>query len=234
MRDWLVIQQLYGECSKGRVLLALFTDNLVSFSGLALGVYVVFGLGAVAVLPILTEGWWTAAGLGAVVLAIGLLGGLVLQDRAVAAFQQRDGALHLSGLIRRYRRGVLGARYSLLRERLRETEHFTPASLESALHCCDAELEMQRQGRPAASTGPGVLAFIVSVGLVAGAPYLAGYGMDALALGVGLFMAMLAIVLIAWRAAQPRAGQKEELRCLLVWALEEARAEPPDRPAAMS
>jgi len=224
LREWLIIQQLYSECSRARILLALLTHDLRSSSGMALGVCLVSGLTALAVLPILTEGWWTAISVGTVVLIVGLLGGLVLEDRAVAAFQYRHSALHLNGLLRRYRRGALGARYTLLCERLRDTDYFCCESLERALRCCDAELEMQRQGQPQTSSLPGGLALTVSVGLLAGAPHLASHGMDALAYGTGLLSAGLAAVLIAWRAAQPAMGQKEQLRCLLVWALEEARS----------
>lgn len=228
MREWLLIQQIYDECSRARILGLLLTQHAMSFSGLALVICVLFGVSALAVAPLVTEGWWTPAVVVVVVLLTGLLGGLVLEDRAMAVIQAREGSHRQNALMRRYRRGMLGARYALFCERLEEHPHFTPATLESALTCCDAEREMRRRGYPAVSTGPAVLALLAAFGLLAAAPYVADYGLTALAHWSGLGLAALASVLLAWRAAQPAMPDREELRCMLVWALEDARAETPD------
>ncbi|WP_290636973.1 hypothetical protein [Aquisalimonas sp.] len=228
MREWLLIQQIYDECSRARILALLLTRHVVSFSGLALLICVLFAISALAVAPLITEGWWTPAVVVVVVLLIGLLGGLVLEDRAMAVIQAREGSNRQNALLRRYRRGMLGARYALFRERLQEHPQCTPATLESALTCCDAEREMRRRGYPAASTGPAVLALLTAFGLLAAAPYVAEHGLTALAQWSGLGLAAVASLLLAWRAAQPALSDREELRCMLVWALEEARAETPD------
>lgn len=228
MREWLLIQQIYDECSRARVLGLLLSQHLVSFSGLAFLICALFGISALAVAPLVTEGWWTPAVVVAVVLLTGLLGGLVLEDRATAVIQAREGSHRHNALMRRYRRGMLGARYALFQERLQEQPHFTPVTLESALTCCDAEREMRRRGYPAASTGPAVLALLAAFGLLAASPYLADYGVAQLAHWSGLALAGIASVLLAWRAAQPAMADREELRCMLVWALEDARAEAPE------
>ncbi|SEO42372.1 hypothetical protein [Aquisalimonas asiatica] len=229
MRDWLLIQQIYDECSRARTLGLLLTQHVVSFSGLALLICVLFGLSALAVAPLVTEGWWTPAVVVAVVLLSGLLGGLVLEDRAMAVIQAREGSHRHNALMRRYRRGMLGPRYALFRERLQEHPHLTTATLESALTCCDAEREMRRRGYPAASTGPAVLALLAAFGLLAAVPFVAEHGFAALAQWSGLALAAIASLLLAWRAAQPALSDREELRCMLVWALEDARTETPDQ-----
>ena len=227
MREWLVIQQLSREASRSRVLLELFTVRLLTVSGVALLICIALALGALAAIPAVTQGWWTPATMAVAILIVGLVGGLVLEDRAGTVFQSRPVALHLNGLVRRYRRGFLGPRYVLFSERLRETDYVTVHALESALRCCDAELAMTHRGQPGVRTGPAVLTLLVSVGLMAGAPYVAEYGLEPAAMAAGLVLALAAMMLLALRSAQPARRGTEETRCLLVWALEEARAEAP-------
>ena len=227
MREWLVIQQLSREASRSRVLLELFTARLLTVSGIALLICIALALGAVAAIPAVTDGWWTPATMAVTILIVGLVGGLVIEDRASTVFQARSVALHLNGLVRRYRRGFLGPRYVLFSERLRETDYFAVDALESALRCCDAELAMNHRGHPGVRTGPAVLTLLVAVGLIAAAPYVVEYGLASIALAAGLVLALAAMALIALRSAQPARHGTEETRCLLVWALEEARAEAP-------
>lgn len=225
MREWLVIQQLSREASRSRVFLELLTVRPLSISGIALLVCLLLALGAVAAIPAVTDGWWTPATMAVTVLVVGFVGGLVLEDRAGTVFQSRPVALHLNGLVRRYRRGFLGPRYILFSERLRETDYFTVDALESALRCCDAELAMNHRGHPGVRTGPAVLTLLVAIALIAATPHLVEYGLDLIALTAGLVLALVAMALIALRSAQPARPGTEETRCLLVWALEEARTE---------
>lgn len=229
MREWLVIQQLSQDASRGQVLLELLSARLVSLSALALLACITLAVAAVGMIPVVTDGWWTPAVMAPAILVIGLVGGLVLEDRASVVFQSRPAALHLNGLVRRYRRGFLGPRYILFAEELRETDYFTVDALESALRCCDAEIAMRRHGRPAGRTAPAVLATLIAVGLTGMAPHVGQYGLGQPVLILGLLTALVAMVLIAFRSAQPAPAAPEETRCLLVWALEEARGEPRGR-----
>ncbi|MDN3517878.1 hypothetical protein QWY84_09665 [Aquisalimonas lutea] len=227
MREWLVIQQLTRECSRRRVLAALLLQRWRSFSTLALALCVVLGAGALFAVAWLSAGWPQAAGTAVVILVVGFLGALALEDRAAAVFQSSPEAIHLNGLVRRYRRGFLGARYVLFMERLRATDYFTPEALESALRCCDAERAMRQQGRPKVRTGPVILAFVAAVALPAASPWLQPHGLAAPAVAAGLLVAALAATLTAWRLAQHPLPDTTEARTLLVWALEEARRDAP-------
>lgn len=226
MREWLFVQQLSAACGRRHVLKCALTTRLASVSAVALAGVIAAGGVALALAALTLEGAWAAgAALAGTVLA-GLLAGVILEDRLVTTLQSRPAALHLPGVVRRYRRGLLGARYVLFLEQLRATDAFTATTLERALRCCDAEIAMLRQGRPRARTGPAVTLAAAAAGLLLAAPWLTPHGLDGVGRLAGLAGAIAALLLIAWRSAQPASPAPDETRTLLVWALEEARARP--------
>lgn len=235
MREWLVIQQFATEASRARVLAALVRHRWSAAAVLGLLVGIVLATASLVAIISLAQGLWRAAALAVAIPVLGLLGALALEERAVAVFQSRRSALHLNRLLRRYRRGFFGARYVLFMEILRDTGYFSREALETALHCCDAELAMRQAGHPRVRGTPAVVAALTAVALSGAVPWLTPYGFGEAAGTAGLALAVIALPLVAWRGAQPRLAPtaSTETRTMLVWALEEARAEEPGKAPAV-
>ncbi|MCC5959788.1 MAG: hypothetical protein JJU08_10655 [Rhodobacteraceae bacterium] len=226
MNDWMMVRQLYAECSRERILRQLFFSNLLNLSGLVLGVYLLLAVVGLMMVMTLLPGWWAAPLLIALVAVFSLVGSLVLEERAHVVYP--DHFHQYPELLSTYRRGFLGLRYVELVSRLRTIGRFQVQALEAALRCCDAEVELARQMDRPRGWGGVVLLSLIAAGLAAGAPWLVGWGVP----GTLLYWVVIAAALVAMLrgaviAVQPKRRPEHELRCLLVWALEEARADTP-------
>ena len=226
MRDWLAIQDIYRECSHARVMRLLAGSALVSLSSVVLVLHLLVTVGALVALGALTDGWITAALAVPLVLFMALVGAVAIEDRIATVFRAycRDEADR--ELLRRYRRGLLGARYILFRDGLRDAGRDSLEVIEAAINRWDAERALQNGRLRAPGGGIGLLLLIAAV-LVLLAPLAAGAEYTTVALGTGIPLALLATVALAWRLAQPALPVHDDLRCMLVWGLEEIRAELP-------
>ncbi len=223
-----MVRQLYAECSRERILRQLFFSNLLNLSGLVLAVYLLLALVGMMMVLTLLPGWLAALVLLVMVAVFVPVGGLVLEERSHVVFPEHFHQYR--EIVSTYRRGFLGLRYAEFVFRLRAVGRFQVEMLETALRCCDAEVELARQTDRPRGWGGVVLLVIFAAGLAAGAPWLTGWGVP----GTLLYWMIIAAVLVAMLrgaiiAAQPKRRPEHELRCVIAWALEEARAEAPAR-----
>lgn len=222
MTEWMTIRQLYQGCTRAHVLRGLALRKLGSLSGMVFLGFALLALLALIMASLFFANYWLAVVLLVVILVFGMLGGLVVEDRLYSVFDStmdddRD-------VPTTFRRGFLGLRYLLFRQRLREASYFSPAILEAGLRCCDAERELAGARRPRVRWSPVIGFILLAMALAGGAPWVAQFGVDPMLLRLlAAAFSFVAMFMLALVLAQPRGESLEELRCLLAWALEDAR-----------
>ncbi len=227
MQDWTVVRALYEDCGRTNVVTRLLFSNPLSASGVSLLLFAVAVILLLGAVPWRLSGVPAAAVLAGLVLVLAWIGSRLLERRLVAVYPEHVRTRR--PLIATYRRRFLGLRYLEFLDRLRLSGLYDPRALQGAVRCCEAELALAEAREMRSSPGWAILAGLLAAGLLAGAPWLAQWdprwtpAMEAL----GVALAFVATCLGVMRFAQPRIRHHRELYCMLVWAMEEARAEAP-------
>ncbi|MCP1673952.1 fatty acid desaturase [Natronocella acetinitrilica] len=227
MQDWTVVRALYDDCGRAGVLRRLLFSNLLSVSGVMMLAFIALALVVLLAAPWLLSGYMAALAVAILMPLLMWLGALILDERIRAAYPEHS--LARRPLLAAYRRGFFGVRYLEFLDRLRLSGLFDPAALQTALRCCEAELALQNTPEMRLSRARPIWLALLAVALLAGAPYLAQWYPEWVPLveGVAVVFAILAVLFGTMLLAQPAIAHHRELHCMLVWALEEARAEPP-------
>ena len=223
MTEWMRVRALYRGCGRGAIMRDLFSRDLFSVSGAVFVGFIVTALTSLVVAVGVAGGYWLAVALPVMVLVFGVLGGLVVEDRVHAVGHRGPGTdRDVAGS---FRRGFLGVRYLRFREALRDAGCDTAPVLESALRCCDAERELRRVGLPRVHLAPVIVLTVLAAGIAAGAYWAPEIGVSSEPLRwLAAAVAFPALLLLALAVAQPVGRESlEELRCMLVWALEDVR-----------